>query len=104
MTPIDTTAWAADFAAFHARFAGYFARREPREQVVKYVHGLLSSVKRKNGWQLAEAVGDSAPHPPSACCIAPPGTLTRCGTSCNTTWSSSLAMPTVSGYWMRQDV
>lgn len=63
MTPIDTTAWAADFEAFHARFAGYFARREPREQVVKYVHGLLSSVKRKNGWQIAEAVGDSDPQP-----------------------------------------
>ena len=63
MTPIDTTAWAADFEAFHARFAGYFARREPREQVVKYVHGLLSSVQRKNGWQLAEAVCDSDPQP-----------------------------------------
>jgi SRSO17 transposase len=63
MTPIDTTAWAADFEAFHARFAGYFARREPREQVVKYVHGLLSSVQRKNSWQIAEAVGDSDPQP-----------------------------------------
>jgi SRSO17 transposase len=63
MTPIDTTAWAADFEAFHARFAGYFARRAPREQGVKYGHGLLSSVQRKNGWQIAEAVGDSAPQP-----------------------------------------
>ena len=63
-TPIDTTAWAADFEAFHARFAGYFARREPREQMVKYVHGLLSSVQRKNGWQIAEAVGASDPQPP----------------------------------------
>jgi SRSO17 transposase len=63
MTPAAMTAWAADFEAFHARFAGYFPRREPREQLVKYLHGLLSSVKRKNGWQIAEAVGDVDPQP-----------------------------------------
>jgi hypothetical protein len=103
MTPIDTPAWAADFEVFQARFAGSFARRDPREQVVKSRPGLLSSVKRKNGWQIAAAVGDSDPPPPSACCIALPGTLTRCGTSCNTPWSSSLAMPTASVCWMRQD-
>ena len=62
MTPENMTAWAADFEAFHARFAGYFPRREPREQVVKYVQGLLSSVQRKNGWQIAEAVGDTDPQ------------------------------------------
>ena len=63
MTPLDPTAWAADFEAFHARFAGSCARREPREPVVKYVHGLLASVTRKNGWQSAAAVGDSDPQP-----------------------------------------
>jgi hypothetical protein len=64
MTPIDTPAWAADFEVFQARFAGSFARRDPREQVVKSRPGLLSSVKRKNGWQIAAAVGDSDPPPP----------------------------------------
>jgi SRSO17 transposase len=63
MTPVAMTAWAADFEAFHARFAGYFPRREPREQLVKYLQGLLSAVKRKNGWQIAEAVGDVDPQP-----------------------------------------
>lgn len=63
MTPAAMTAWAADFAAFHARFAGYFPRREPREPLVKYLHGLLAAVKRKNGWQIAEAVGDVDPQP-----------------------------------------
>jgi SRSO17 transposase len=53
--------WAADFEAFHARFAHLFVRSEPREQAAKYMRGLMSDVKRKNGWQLAEALGDERP-------------------------------------------
>jgi SRSO17 transposase len=53
--------WAADFERFHSRFAPYLGRREVREQAVKYLHGLISSVERKNGWQLAEAIGDKTP-------------------------------------------
>ena len=53
--------WRDDFAAFQARFASLFHRREPREQCVKYLRGLLAVVERKNGWQLAEAVGDATP-------------------------------------------
>jgi SRSO17 transposase len=53
--------WADDFEAFHSRFASFFGRREVRDQAVKYLHGLLSPVERKNGWQLAEAVGDTTP-------------------------------------------
>lgn len=57
----DLEEWSDDFATFHARFASVFHRREPREQSVKYLRGLLASVRRKNGWQLAEVVGDKAP-------------------------------------------
>lgn len=53
--------WANDFEAFHSRFAALFGRRETREQAVKYLHGLVSAVERKNSWQLAEAVGDKRP-------------------------------------------
>jgi SRSO17 transposase len=53
--------WASDFEAFHGRFAPLFGRRETREQAVKYLHGLISAVERKNSWQLAEAVGDKTP-------------------------------------------
>jgi hypothetical protein len=31
-----------------------FARAEPRQRVLRYLQGVLSSVERKNGWQLAE--------------------------------------------------
>lgn len=61
MTPEELEPWAEDFAAFHARFAHLFARSEPKEQAAKYLRGLLSSIPRKNGWQIAEAVGDATP-------------------------------------------
>jgi len=61
MIPDDLAQWADDFEAFHARFARFFKRSEPRQQAVKYVRGLMAPVQRKNGWQLAEAAGDETP-------------------------------------------
>ncbi len=53
--------WCDEFMAFQERFVHLFSRREPREQCGKYLRGLLASVERKNGWQLAEVVGDETP-------------------------------------------
>jgi SRSO17 transposase len=61
MTLDELDTWADDFVAFHARFADLFARSESREQAAKYLRGLLAPVERKNGWQVAEAVGDATP-------------------------------------------
>jgi SRSO17 transposase len=47
--------------AFLARFADLFVHDSPREQLGKYVRGLLVSILHKNGWQLAEAAGDARP-------------------------------------------
>ena len=52
---------ADEFEAFHSQFSPLFGRREVQEQAVKYLQGLISPVERKNGWQLAEAVGDKRP-------------------------------------------
>jgi SRSO17 transposase len=38
-----------------------FARAEARPRAQVYLSGLLSPLARKNGWQLAEAVGDATP-------------------------------------------
>jgi SRSO17 transposase len=57
----DLDLFAADFAEFHARFTDLFVRSEPREQMAKYLRGLLGGVERRNGWQMAEAAGDAAP-------------------------------------------
>jgi len=59
----ETDRYAAEFEAFHARFACFFARSEPRETARRYLRGLLAQVQRKNCWQLAEAVGDADPQP-----------------------------------------
>jgi hypothetical protein len=38
-----------------------FRRAEPRRRALAYLRGLLSSVERKNGWQLAEEAGEATP-------------------------------------------
>jgi len=50
------------FAAFHARFAPYFFRVQVRERSRRYLRALLGPVERKNGWQLAEAMGEADPN------------------------------------------
>jgi SRSO17 transposase len=57
----EVRAWAAGLQALHARIAGRFGRAEPRRRVLAYLHGLLGSVGRKNGWQLAEHAGERTP-------------------------------------------
>jgi SRSO17 transposase len=62
MDEATLAAWVEAFAAYHARFAGFFARSEARRHSRLYVQGLLGSAERKNGWQLAEAVGEPDPQ------------------------------------------
>lgn len=45
----------------HARIAHHFVRSEPRQRALAYLKGLLGEVEHKNGWQLAEYVGDATP-------------------------------------------
>ncbi|MCC7494066.1 MAG: IS701 family transposase, partial [Fimbriimonadaceae bacterium] len=61
MTAADLDAWAGEFVAFGDRFADLIARPEPRAEDGRYLRGLLLPVERKNGWQLAEAVGKRIP-------------------------------------------
>jgi SRSO17 transposase len=63
VTAPDLDRWGEEFEAFHARFASFFRRREPRELARQYLRGLLSPAQRKNGWQLAQAVGARTPDP-----------------------------------------
>jgi SRSO17 transposase len=44
------------------RIAHRFARSEARERAGRYVVGVLERIERKNGWQLAEAMGEAGPH------------------------------------------
>jgi SRSO17 transposase len=53
--------WRSELSALHARLGELFGRAEPRRQAGLYLEGLLSAVERKNGWQLAEHLGDARP-------------------------------------------
>jgi SRSO17 transposase len=46
----------------HAGIARRFRRSEARERAKRYLTGLLDRVERKNGWQLAEHLGESGPQ------------------------------------------
>ena len=54
-------AWRKELGALEKRLGRLFVRPEPRRQAGLYLEGLLSAVKRKNGWQLAEQIGDARP-------------------------------------------
>jgi SRSO17 transposase len=44
------------------RIGSHFGRAEVRKRVGRYLHGLLASVGRKNGWQMAEELGEQSAH------------------------------------------
>jgi SRSO17 transposase len=53
--------WRAALAALQERLGDLFGRTEARRQAGLYLEGLLSAAERKNGWQLAEQIGDARP-------------------------------------------
>jgi SRSO17 transposase len=54
--------WSDVFIDLYERIADRFARTEVRERLRRYLCGLFERVERKNGWQLAEAIGDADPQ------------------------------------------
>jgi SRSO17 transposase len=61
--PVETIQqWAAGLEYLHGRIAHRFRRPEVRQRARRYLQGLLGSVERKNGWQLAEQLGESHPR------------------------------------------
>jgi len=55
-------AWVQELNSLVERIGCLFARSEARRRVKAYLQGLLSPARRKNSWQLAEAVGDETPY------------------------------------------
>jgi SRSO17 transposase len=54
-------AWRDDLDVLKQRLGPLFVRPEPRRQAGLYLEALLSGAPRKNGWQLAEQIGDARP-------------------------------------------
>ncbi len=61
-TPAKLKTWTAELDNLHSRIAGHFGRSEQRQRVKAYLQALLSSVERKNSWQLAECSGETTPN------------------------------------------
>ena len=57
----DVRAWADELERVGGRIGPRFARSEPRRRAPGYVRGLLGDAERKNGWQLAEHLGEATP-------------------------------------------
>jgi SRSO17 transposase len=62
MDAMTVRGWAGHFEQLIERIGGCFARHDLRKRAAAYVRGLVGPVQRKNGWQLAEHVGDATPH------------------------------------------
>jgi SRSO17 transposase len=60
-TVAEIGGWREDLAALHARLSPRFKRPEVRARVGRYLAGLLAPVERRNGWQLAEQLGERTP-------------------------------------------
>jgi SRSO17 transposase len=61
-TSAEIADWGEGLEAVHARIAHHFRRAEARERAKRYLAGLLDRVERKNGWQLAEHLGEAGPQ------------------------------------------
>jgi SRSO17 transposase len=56
------TRWSAYLEELHARIAHRFVRPEVRQRAYRYLAGLLGELRRKNSWQMAEAIGEARPR------------------------------------------
>ena len=54
--------WSAHLEELHSRIAKRFLRPEVRQRAYRYLTGLLADVRRKNSWQMAEAIGETRPR------------------------------------------
>jgi len=61
VTCADLDEWESDLQDLFGRIRGLFYRTESRRHAEQYLRGLLSPLERKNGWTIAERVGESEP-------------------------------------------
>lgn len=53
--------WQTELEGVHARIAARFGRAEVRARAQRFLAGLLAPIERRNGWQLAEQIGEASP-------------------------------------------
>ena len=60
-TELEVTKWIEEVDVAAARIGPRFSRKDLRAHSTRYLRGLISRVERKNGWQLAEELGEQTP-------------------------------------------
>lgn len=53
--------WAGELETVSLRIVERFSLRDLRGHAGRYLQGLISRIERKNGWQLAEELGEPTP-------------------------------------------
>jgi SRSO17 transposase len=61
VTREDLDRWNSELDGLFARMNSLFYRTESKRHAEQYVRGLLAPIERKNGWTIAEYVGESEP-------------------------------------------
>ena len=61
VTRADVDAWESGLESLLARLRPLFYRTESKKHAGQYLRGLLSPIERKNGWTIAEQVGELEP-------------------------------------------
>jgi SRSO17 transposase len=61
VTRADLDVWESEMEGLFARTCRLFYRTESRRHAEQYVRGLLALIERKNGWTIAEYVGEPEP-------------------------------------------
>src|SRR5664279_173172 len=61
VTREDLDIWNSELEGLFARMGRLFYRTESRRHAEQYVRGLLAPIQRKNGWTIAEYVGEAEP-------------------------------------------
>jgi SRSO17 transposase len=61
VTRADLDVWESELESLLARIGPLFYRTESKKHAEQYVRGLLSPIERKNGWTIAEYVGELEP-------------------------------------------
>jgi len=61
VTAEDLNDWECDLEALFTRMGSLFYRVESRKHAEQYLRGLLAPLQRKNGWTIAEHVGEPEP-------------------------------------------
>jgi SRSO17 transposase len=54
--------WTTALDQLSQRIRHHFVRPEPHQRALAYLQGLMSQIPRKNGWQVAEEMGEATPY------------------------------------------